>query len=274
MSYLFVSYSRWDRRSSPLIDRLLHDLRAAGVNLWLAPDSVPAGQDWQDAIPDAIAGADGQLFIFSKRLNKARGMARELEQVLEHNLPVYPILLDERGAELLPPVLQQIPHFDINTEYDDALDQLLAALPDSSKEGHAVPQPRPQSKGYVFISYAEEDTPFVARLRSFLKERGYGYWDYAESERNYHTHFFTELEEVIMNATATVSVLSPDWKRSKWTAKEYMFSEDVGVPVFLLMARHMGPTLVTAGIPYIDFTRDDQQGFERLDRELSRKGLI
>ena len=274
MSYLFVSYSRWDRRASPIIDRLLHDLRAAGVNLWLAPDSVPAGQDWQDAIPDAIAGSDGQLFIFNKRLEKARGMARELEQVFDLDLPVYPVLLDNEGADLLPLPLQQVPHFDVNNDYDGALRQLLAALPASSKEGHAVPQVRPQSKGYVFISYAEEDTPFVAQLRTFLKERGYGYWDYAESERNYHTHFFTELEEVIMNATATVSVLSPDWKKSKWTAKEYMFSEEVGVPVFLLLARHMGPTLVTAGIPYIDFTRDDQQGFERLSRELTRKGLI
>lgn len=274
MSYLFVSYSRWDRRSSDVIDRLLKDLRSAGVNLWLAPDSVPAGQDWQDAIPGAIAKSDGQLFVFSKRLHKARGMARELEQVLDLQLPVYPVLLDDKGAELLPPPLKLVPHFDVNADYDAALRNLLAALPASAKEGHAVPQQHPQSKGYVFISYAEEDTPFVARLRAFLKERSYGYWDYAESERNYHTQFFTELEEVIMNATATVSVLSPDWKKSKWTAKEYMFSEEVGVPVFLLMARHMGPTLVTAGIPYIDFTRDDPQGFERLDRELSRKGLI
>jgi hypothetical protein len=274
MGYIFVSYSRWDRRSSPVIDRLLNDLRSDGVNLWLAPDSVPAGRDWQDAIPDAIANADGQLFIFSKRLQKARGMARELEQVLDHQLPVYPVLLDDKGADLLPPPLMNIPHFDVNSDYDVALRNLLAALPSSSKTGHAVPAQRPQSKGYVFISYAEEDTPFVARLRSFLKERGYGYWDYAESERNYHTHFFTELEEVILNATATVSVLSPDWKKSKWTAKEYMFSEEVGVPVFLLMAQHMGPTLVTAGIPYIDFTNDNNQGFERLDRELKRKGLI
>jgi hypothetical protein len=274
MGYLFVSYSRWDRRGTPVIDRLLNDLRAARVELWLAPDSVPAGQDWQDAIPDALADAAGQLFIFSKRLHKARGMARELELALARQIPVYPVLLDDKGADLLPAPLRNIPHFDVNTDYDGALASLLAALPASSKTGQVVREQRPQSKGYVFISYAEEDTPFVAQLRAFLKERGYGYWDYAESERNYHTHFFTELEEVIMNATATVSVLSPDWKKSKWTAKEYMFSEEVGVPVFLLMAQQMGPTLVTAGIPYIDFTRDEGQGFERLDRELKRKGLI
>ena len=274
MSYLFVSYSRWDRREYPLIDRLLVDLRGAGVNLWLAPDSMPAGTDWQDAIPDALAGAEGMLFLAGKRLAKARGMARELERAIEHDLPVYPVLVHPAGLELLPEALRPLERYDLHADYDQALEKLLAAIPSSARTNHAVPAPRPQSKGYVFLSYAEEDTPFVTRLRKFLKERGYGYWDYAESQRNYHTHFFTELEEVILNATATVSVLSPDWKKSKWTAKEYMFSEEVGVPVFLVLAAEMGPTLVTAGIPYIDFTRDEHKGFERLDRELRRKGLI
>jgi hypothetical protein len=53
-----------------------------------------------------------------------------------------------------------------------------------------------------------------------------------------------------------------------------MFSQEVDTPVFLLMAREMGPTLVTMGVPHIDFTADSQQGFEKLDRALRRKGLI
>lgn len=274
MSYLFVSYSRWDRREYPMIDHLLVDLRAGGVNLWLAPDDMPAGNDWQDAIPQALAGADGMLFLAGKRLTGSRGMARELAQALENDIPVYPVIVHPTGLELLPDTLRALDHYRLYENYDVALRDLLAAIPAASKASRAEPAPQPQSKGYVFISYAEEDTPFVARLRAFLQERGYGYWDYAESERNYHTQLFNELEEVILNATATVSVLSPDWKKSKWTAKEFLFSEEVGVPVFLLLAAPLGPTLVTAGIPYIDFTRDEQQGFKRLDRELKRKGLI
>jgi hypothetical protein len=277
MGHVFVSYSRWDRRGSPVIDRLLLDLRRESVSLWLAPDDVPAGQDWQGAIPQALTTAEAMIYIASKRLAKARGMARELERAVKRSIPIFPVLLDQQGLELLPPELADAPRFELFADYDKALKDLLVALPETTKSfgvGVDPVAPRAQSKGYVFISYAEEDTPFVSKLRAFLKERGYGYWDYAESERNYHTHFFNELEEVIMNATATVSVLSPDWKKSKWTAKEYMFSEDVNVPVFLLMAQPMGPTLVTAGIPYIDFTRDETQGFERLDRELRRKGLI
>ena len=151
---------------------------------------------------------------------------------------------------------------------------MLARLPDSVQQNRPVKPEKPKSKGYIFISYAEEDTEFVTALRQFLKERGYGYWDYQDSDRDYHTQLALELEDVIQNASATLSVLSPDWKRSTWAAKEYLFSEQVGTPVFLLMAREMGATLVTAGVPYIDFVHNSEKGFEKLDKELRRKGLI
>ena len=70
-----------------------------------------------------------------------------------------------------------------------------------------------------------------------------------------------------------VSVLSPAWKKSKWTLKEYSFAEEIGVPVFLLKAKIMGPALAIAGIPFIDFVEDEHKGFQKLDRELTRKGL-
>jgi TIR domain len=151
---------------------------------------------------------------------------------------------------------------------------LLKRLPQTVFTSKPVKAQAPKSKGYVFISYAQEDTEFVEALRHFLKERGYGYWDYQDSDRNYHTRLFIELEDVIKGAAATLSVLSPDWKKSQWAAKEYLFSQEVGTPVFLLMARAMGPTLVTAGYTYIDFARDMDGGFSKLDKELRRKGLI
>lgn len=78
---------------------------------------------------------------------------------------------------------------------------------------------------------------------------------------------------MIQEAAATLSILSPSWKRSEWAVKEYMFSSEVGTPVFLLRAKKIGPTLVIAGVPYIDFVQDRVSGFKKLDRELNRKGL-
>jgi len=51
------------------------------------------------------------------------------------------------------------------------------------------------------------------------------------------------------------------------------FSDEVGTPVFLLRAKKIGPTLAIAGAPFIDFLDNRMRGFERLDKELRRKGL-
>lgn len=277
--YVFVSYSRWDRRNSPIIDQVLDALRAAGVRLWLAPDSVPAGADWQGAIEAAQERASAQIALISRRIRRATGMQREITRSSRLGLPFVAVLLDEDIADpdnqLLPDLAIESDPIALYSDFAAAIEQIVDRLPDAvrssrPKRDHA---PAPRSKGYVFISYAQEDTEFVARLRQFMRERGYGYWDYQDSERNYHTQLFLELEEVIRNATATLSILSPDWKRSPWTVKEFLFSIDVETPVFLLMARDMGPTLVTAGIPYIDFKNPDK-GFTDLERALRAKGLI
>ena len=277
--YVFVSYSRWDRRNNPIIDQVLDALRAAGVRLWLAPDSVPAGADWQGAIEAAQELASAHIALISRRIRRATGMQREITRSSRLGLPFVAVLLDEDIADpdnqLLPDLAIESDPIALYSDFAAAIEQIVDRLPDAvrssrPKRDHA---PAPRSKGYVFISYAQEDTEFVARLRQFMRERGYGYWDYQDSERNYHTQLFLELEEVIRNATATLSILSPDWKRSQWTVKEFLFSIDVETPVFLLMARDMGPTLVTAGIPYIDFKNPDK-GFTDLERALRAKGLI
>jgi hypothetical protein len=123
------------------------------------------------------------------------------------------------------------------------------------------------------LSYAEEDAPFVKKLRDFLAGRKYAYWDYSESDRDYHIQLSSELERVIAEAAATLSILSPDWKASKWAMKEYFFSEETGVPVFLLRVKLVPPTLAIAGLPYIDFVSDEETGFHKLAAELSRAGL-
>src|SRR5207253_2073719 len=135
-----------------------------------------------------------------------------------------------------------------------SLNLLLQGLSAAVPRGVPGEASRSKSKGYVFLSYAEEDSDFIEELGRFLGQRGYGFWDYERTDRNYHTQLFLELEAAIQEAAATLSILSPDWKRSIWTVKEYLFSEEVGTPTFLLRVRDMGPTIITAGAHYIDFT--------------------
>lgn len=106
-----------------------------------------------------------------------------------------------------------------------------------------------------------------------MGERGYAYWDYEKSDREYHTQLYLELEEAIARAKAVLCVLSPAWRSSAWTVKEYLYAQEVGTPTFLLRARMIPPTLVLAGIQFIDFVADRPKGYERLQRELTRKNL-
>jgi hypothetical protein len=147
-----------------------------------------------------------------------------------------------------------------------------AALSQTSREAVSEVSTQP-AKGYVFLSYAEEDADFLAELRVFFGQWGYAYWEFASSDRDYQKRIDLELEGVISGAVATVSVLSEAWKASTWSLRELFFSQEIGKPVFLLKAKPLSPTLAIAGFPYIDFTKDTQQAFSRLARELTRAGL-
>jgi len=185
---------------------------------------------------------------------------------------VIPLIIDDEGAKNLPQPLQSIQWVDFRGPFEPALQRLLDGI-QNLQSPSPVPAPKPKSKGYVFISYAAEDDAFSKELKGFLKKQGYAYWDYRESERNYHADYTLELEDIIKNAAGSLSVVSPDWKRSKIALQEFHFSREVDTPVFLLKVRDPGPTLAIAGMTYIDFMRDHELGFALLDAEMRRNGL-
>jgi len=108
-------------------------------------------------------------------------------------------------------------------------------------------------------------------LRDFLKSQEFAYWDFEEGDRNYHTQFFMELESVINDSVAVISVISPDWKKSRWSIREFFYSEEIGKPVLLLRVRITKPILAIAGLPYIDFVHENDKGFEKLGKELKKR---
>ena len=269
MKTVFISYARGD---SSFVERVSHDLRTGGVRTWRDVEEIQAGENWQDAISGALFNADVLLYVASARSTESSWVKHELEGYLKQGGRVIPVILDDQGEAELPDVLRQYQWVDFRHDYDSALQVLLAAL-QPVREDRAVADEPKRSKGYVFLSYAEEDAEFVDSVKRFMAERGYAYWDYRESKRRYQDDLYLELEGVITAAAGTLSILSPEWKRSRTALKELHFSNEVGTPVFLLRIREMPPTLAIAGTPYIDFTYDEKKGFEELDRELRDQGL-
>jgi hypothetical protein len=268
--YAFISYAR---RDYTFVDKLAIDLQQEGIRVWRDIDQIKPGQQWQHAIVDALTNAVALLYISSRQSRGSEWMETELLAFFRTGKKVIPLIIDNDGEKALPNELRQFQWIDFRESYDDALRTLLSVFPKSVKSDTAVITPTKQSKGYVFISYSEEDSDFVEQLKGFLSKHKYGYWDYSESDRNYHTQFVRELESVITDASATLSVLSESWKVSKWTIREYFYSEEIGTPVFLLRAKKMSPSLAVAGSPYIDFVLNVDSGFQKLYNELKRKGL-
>lgn len=268
MGYIFIRYANRDKTFAEM---LTNSLSSEGFEIW---QGVQPGENWQVAMEAGIVNADAMILLSSKHSATSPTTLRLVELALAHGVPVLPAVLDFPGFKNMPKPLFGLNWLDFRKGYDETLASLLERLP-TSAQSSGIHQPVSESlRGYVFISYAEEDTAFVLKLRDFLRERNYSYWDYQDSDRDYHGQLHLELEEVIRDASATLSVLSPDWKLSPWTAKEYLFSEQIETPVFLLHVRTMEPTLLTAGVPYIDFVDDDRLGFNKLEIELQRKGLL
>lgn len=269
--YAFLSYSRQD---SAIADRVSAALASHGIQLWRDIEQIEPGSQWEQAIERGLTSAEAIIFLASPNANASAWIRHEITEFLAKGKPVYTLVIDERGQDSIPLALRSIQWIDVSRDFTTGIEKLVGALRRAGiAENYALPKETPRSKGYVFVSYAEEDAEFVDVLRPFLRQHGYGYWDYSESDRDYHGQYINELEKIIQSAEALLCVLSPSWKASKWTLREFLFSEEIGKPAILLRAKDMPPSLAIQGIPYIDFVQDTSAGIERLHRELQRKGL-
>jgi hypothetical protein len=268
--FIYISYSQNDRR---LVEKLRYDLISKRINVWFDVNEIAAGENWKDAINNGIAAANSLIFVLSKNSVNSDWMLYELNKFIGMGKKVIPILLDDVEKSKIPAGVKGLPWINFNDRYEEGFNELLKSITTDYKTKGRAKKNEIKTKGYVFLSYCEEDIEFVKPIKTFLKENNYSYWDYEESERDYHNQLFIELEFAISNASATLVILSPSWKKSKWSLREYFFSEEVNTPIFLLKAKEIPPTLAIAGIPYIDFVSNTKSGFEKLKRELTKKRL-
>lgn len=267
--YVFISYSR---RDSEFVGKLADSLQAVGVQTWTDVENIRPGADWQKEIEKGLLNTSILIYVASKDSVTSKWMDVELKAFLQRCGRIIPIVIDDAGASRLPFSLRQYQWADFRGDYTLAFHKLVAGI-SFVQQPEPIGRPEIKSKGYVFISYAMEDSLFVDELKLFLGERGYAYWDFRESERDYNADFSLELEGVIREAAGTLSVISPDWKKSQILMQEFYFSKEVGTPVYILKVRDHEPTLVLSGLTYIDFTGERNKGFASLDIELKRKGL-
>src|SRR5262245_44225643 len=209
--HVFMSYSRRDHE---FVEQLSFDLRRHGIDVWRDVEQIAPGTRWKDAIRRGVSSADVFLHVVSRNSIESDWINNELNFFLAKDAEigksnkVIPILIGDLRDNEVAPELREVQWIDFRSDYESALAKLVSFLQPFGVAPGPIASKHEQTKGYVFISYAEEDTEFVKLLREFLHRYRYSYWDFDESQRNYHTRVSRELEGIIRDAAATLSVLS------------------------------------------------------------------
>src|SRR5690349_18442157 len=128
MPLIFVSYSRDDEA---FVKRLVADLRAAGVDIWLDQYDISPGQRWDMAIERALDAATHVLFVMSKSSVQSENVRDELDTAIDAGKTIVPILIED----CKPPLrVRRMQYTDFRKDYDKALAELLLILSDETIE--------------------------------------------------------------------------------------------------------------------------------------------
>ena len=266
---VFISYSHRDAKSA---SDLAKRLASEGLSVWW-DRKIAAGENWEAEIKKGLSSSKkvialvSQSYLDSEFAKKEAALAAAEDKLI-------PVALDKDLA--IPEYLRTSGSESVESGHpatsDSRVEHLLDQIGSTGGTSESS-KPLVQNRGYAFISHVAEDLGFVADISGFLKKRGYAYWTYHESDRDYQKPTHLEIEERLSDCALMLSILSLQWRKSDWTFRELHFAREILKPIFLLRFQHPGPTLAIAGDTYIDFERDKVDGFRRLGIELDKKGL-
>jgi TIR domain-containing protein len=135
-SHLFICFSSRDEATAR---EVVEVLEANGLACWISLRNVSAGQNYQEAIVQAIEAAQGIVFLFSESSSQSGEIKKELSIGASLNLPVFPVRLSSvlpSGALRYELAIRQ--WIDIFPDRRDALGRLAETI----KKAIAAPPTR------------------------------------------------------------------------------------------------------------------------------------
>jgi hypothetical protein len=102
---VFVSYAAHDRAAvSRVIDALRATLAPTGVKIW-NDEQIETGEEWERALEDAIASADGFVVVVSPNYLASNFAMYELGMMLSRaghdKVPIIPVILEKADVPFL-----------------------------------------------------------------------------------------------------------------------------------------------------------------------------
>ena len=123
---VFISYSSEEYNEASTIRSIL---TANGISCWMAPESIPFGSNYAREIPKAIAECKVFLLILSKKSQKSRWVALELDRAMNESKLIYPLQIED--CAIVDPfnfMLSQTQRYNAYTEKMNAMKRLVLSL--------------------------------------------------------------------------------------------------------------------------------------------------
>jgi hypothetical protein len=157
---VFISHSSQDR---DVADAACVALEQRGFRCWIAPRDILPGQDYGEAIVDAIRGSRLFLLIFSAATADSPQVKREVERAASQGLPIIPFrIADVQPAKSLEYFISSAHWLDALTPpiapHLDYLGDTIAQLLDKGGPGPLMPTlpprplPRRRAQGWMPIA--------------------------------------------------------------------------------------------------------------------------
>jgi len=121
-SHTFLSYSRIDQAFAA---QLARDLRSNGIDLWFDQLDIAPGENWDEAIQEALNNASAILFLVSAHSVKSDNVLNEITVALDAKKSVIPLMLADVPVPLRIARMQRV---NFAADYTTALNNLTAHL--------------------------------------------------------------------------------------------------------------------------------------------------
>jgi hypothetical protein len=100
MHSVFLSYSRHD---SAVVDRIAEKIEQAGYPIWIDRTGIHGGEQWRNAIVDAIEAADVFIMFLSPNSVKSTNVRKELDLADTSKIRIIPISI---ASVTIPPEMK------------------------------------------------------------------------------------------------------------------------------------------------------------------------
>lgn len=128
MAHLFISYSR---RNLDFVETLRDDLIDSGLDVWLDQVGLtPGTTNWEQALRDAIGGADAVIYAASPDSRRSHYVQDELAIARSSGKPIYPVwVAGEVWIDCVPMGLGHTQNVDLREgNYTSGLQRLIGTL--------------------------------------------------------------------------------------------------------------------------------------------------